>query len=73
MHWRKRWQRGFNQAELLAREISSRTSGKVIAAVRRVKATRPQAGTYQHRTPRQRFWSLSCPPPSAPFATATFS
>ena len=24
MHWRKRWQRGFNQAELLAREVSRR-------------------------------------------------
>ncbi len=25
LHWRKRWQRGFNQAELLAREIGRRT------------------------------------------------
>jgi predicted amidophosphoribosyltransferase len=25
LHWRKRWQRGFNQAELLAKEISAGT------------------------------------------------
>lgn len=44
LHWRKRWQRGFNQSALLARVLARRTSVPVIEAVRRVKATRPQAG-----------------------------
>jgi ComF family protein len=44
LHWRKRWQRGFNQAELLAREIARRWGVPVRKVVRRVKATAPQAG-----------------------------
>jgi ComF family protein len=44
LHWRRRWQRGFNQARLLAREISRRWNVPVRAAVRRSRATQPQAG-----------------------------
>ena len=44
LHWRKRWQRGFNQAELLAREVSRRTGIPVRRLVRRVKNTSAQAG-----------------------------
>jgi ComF family protein len=44
LHWRKRWQRGFNQAELLAREISRRTNTPVENALRRVHNTAAQAG-----------------------------
>lgn len=44
LHWRKRWQRGFNQSELLAREISRRTSLPVKRALRRVRNTSAQAG-----------------------------
>jgi ComF family protein len=44
MHWRRRWQRGFNQADLLAREIGWRSCVPVVNAVRRVRATAPQAG-----------------------------
>ncbi len=44
LHWRKRWQRGFNQAELLAREISRRTHVPVRDALRRVRNTESQAG-----------------------------
>ncbi len=44
LHWRKRWQRGFNQAELLAREISRRTHIPLRHALRRVKNTASQAG-----------------------------
>lgn len=44
LHWRRRWQRGFNQSELLAREIARRWQAPVIQAVRRKKATAPQAG-----------------------------
>jgi len=44
LHWRKRWQRGFNQSELLAREIGRRTHTPVKNALRRVKFTASQAG-----------------------------
>jgi ComF family protein len=44
LHWRKRWQRGFNQAELLAREIARRWNAPVNHALRRRRAGRPQAG-----------------------------
>jgi predicted amidophosphoribosyltransferase len=44
LHWRKRWQRGFNQAELLAHEIGRRTQTPVRNALRRVHSTAPQAG-----------------------------
>lgn len=44
MHWRRRWQRGFNQAELLANEVSRRTGIKTARLVRRRKSTPPQAG-----------------------------
>ena len=44
LHWRKRWQRGFNQSELLAREIGHRTHTPVENALRRVRNTAAQAG-----------------------------
>jgi ComF family protein len=44
LHWRRRWERGFNQAELLAREIA-RTSGIPFAStLRRTRSTTAQAG-----------------------------
>ena len=44
LHWRKRWRRGFNQSELLAREIGPRINTPVVNALRRVKNTPAQAG-----------------------------
>ena len=44
LHWRKRWQRGFNQAHLLARELSRRTHAPLRNALRRVRFTTAQAG-----------------------------
>ena len=44
LHWTRRWQRGFNQSELLGREIGRRWNVPVKNAVRRAKATHPQAG-----------------------------
>jgi ComF family protein len=44
LHWFRRWQRGFNQSALLAREIGRRCALPVVHAVRRRRATRPQAG-----------------------------
>jgi ComF family protein len=44
LHWRRRWQRGFNQSDLLAREIARRWQAPVRRLARRKKATAPQAG-----------------------------
>ena len=44
LHWRRRWQRGFNQAELLAREVSKIWNVPVRNVARRKRATSPQAG-----------------------------
>jgi competence protein ComFC len=44
LHWRKQWQRGFNQADLLARAIARRRSVPVVRALRRVRFTSTQAG-----------------------------
>lgn len=44
LHWRKRWQRGFNQAELLARQVSKRRQVPLVNALRRKRATVTQAG-----------------------------
>jgi ComF family protein len=44
LHWRRRWSRGFNQSQLLAREIGRRWNVPVRKLVRRKRATAPQAG-----------------------------
>lgn len=44
LHWMRRWQRGFNQSELLAREIARRCGLRVVNALGRRRATRSQAG-----------------------------
>jgi predicted amidophosphoribosyltransferase len=44
LHWWRRWERGFNQSELLAREIGRRWNAPVVRAVQRIKPTAPQAG-----------------------------
>jgi ComF family protein len=44
LHWRRRWERGFNQSELLAREVARRWNVPVTNAVKRVRATASQAG-----------------------------
>ena len=44
LHWFKQWQRGFNQSDLLAAEISRKWNVPVRKVVRRQKTTAPQAG-----------------------------
>jgi ComF family protein len=44
LHWKKRWSRGYNQSELLAKEVARRWGVPVERIVRRTKATAPQAG-----------------------------
>jgi ComF family protein len=44
LHWLRRWQRRYNQAGLLAREVSRRWNVPVKSAVKRRRATAPQAG-----------------------------
>lgn len=45
IHWRRRWHRGFNQAEMLARPLARRTGLALLcSAVARTRGTSPQAG-----------------------------
>ena len=44
LHWRRRHQRGFNQAGLLAKEIARRWNAPVAHALRRTRATAAQSG-----------------------------
>lgn len=44
MHWRKRWERGFNQAELLAEPLARRLGQKLARPLGRQRRTKAQAG-----------------------------
>jgi ComF family protein len=44
LHWRRRFDRGFNQAALIAAQVARRRKIPLLNAVRRVRATRPQTG-----------------------------
>jgi ComF family protein len=44
LHWRRRLERGFNQAALLAKHLSRRRRIPVLNTVRRIRATRTQTG-----------------------------
>jgi ComF family protein len=44
LHWFKQWQRGFNQADVLAREIGKKWHVPLRNVIRRRRATVPQAG-----------------------------
>ena len=44
LHWRRRWRRGFNQSDLLARFVAMRRNVPVIPALKRVRYTPTQTG-----------------------------
>lgn len=44
LHWLRRWRRGFNQSELLARGLARRLRIPMLPALRRTRATGIQAG-----------------------------
>jgi ComF family protein len=44
LHWRRGWERGFNQSELLAKVLSARLGAPMLRAVRRRRRTPSQAG-----------------------------
>jgi ComF family protein len=44
LHWKRHWDRGFNQSELLARSVARSAGIPLTNALRRVKATATQAG-----------------------------
>jgi ComF family protein len=43
LHWRKQWERGFNQSELLARHVATRRGVPLLNALRRKRPTAVQA------------------------------
>jgi ComF family protein len=44
LHWRRQWQRGFNQSDLMARVLARRCGIPVISVLKRVRSTAAQAG-----------------------------
>ena len=61
LHWRRRWRRGFNQAEVLADQLSKLTGRPVVRALRRPKGAPPQASLKrdQRQTSIQRAFDLA--------------
>lgn len=43
LYWVRRWRRGFNQSDVLARAVARRSGIPVVRAVRRARSTAPQA------------------------------
>jgi ComF family protein len=44
LHWRRRWRRGFNQSEILARLLAKERGVRMLDVVKRVRPTAVQAG-----------------------------
>lgn len=60
LHWRRRWQRGFNQAELLARTVAHSTGIPARNMLRRVRATSTQAGLTNSARRRNMIQAFRC-------------
>lgn len=52
LHWKRKWERGFNQSELLADELSRHLGAPVSLALQRHKHTPAQAGLTLHERRR---------------------
>ena len=65
LHWRRQWQRGFNQSELLAKTLSQRSGIPLIKALRRVRSTATQAGLSNTARRRNVSTAFRCPWPAA--------
>jgi ComF family protein len=48
LHWRRRWTRGFNHAELLPRALPRRNGVPILKALARTHSTKTQAGLSNH-------------------------
>lgn len=44
LHWKKQWERGFNQSELLARRLAKQRHIPMLRALKRKRSTATQAG-----------------------------
>jgi ComF family protein len=44
LHWRRQWSRGFNQSELLCRQLIHHNGGKLCRLLRRLRSTPRQVG-----------------------------
>jgi ComF family protein len=60
LHWRRQWQRGFNQAELLARDLARRSGIPAVRALRRLRSTAAQAGLSNTRRRRNVASAFAC-------------
>jgi competence protein ComFC len=60
LHWRRRWRRGFNQAELLAGTLAHSTGIPIRKILRRVKATATQAGLTNSARRRNMVQAFRC-------------
>jgi ComF family protein len=60
LHWHRRLARGYNQAEAIARPLADRLDRPMVSALRRRRATRPQAqlGKHQRGTNMSRAFRL---------------
>ena len=49
LHWKRRWQRGFNQSELLAQDLAKRCGVPYARLLKRVRSTVSQAGLSNYK------------------------
>ena len=63
LHWRKRWQRGFNQAGLLAQRVASHTGIPASRLLRRSRSTASQAGLSNTNRRRNVATAFACSRP----------
>jgi len=64
LHWRRRWKRGFNQAELLAREVARRSGIPYVSLLKRVRPTANQASLSNQKRRRNVVSAFACRGPA---------